>query len=355
MADCFWTDLNNTSCEPTPAPPAPATGDLYVTGSNADGALGIPASPDLDVFTAVTGETVISDISSGGGFHLLLKSGVVRGVGVSYDDQLNDGSFDTVNDYLDVYNGASQISAGATVSGILTTANNLIYYGGQSNKFDPPGGIEENGSWSSIHAGRDIVFAISNGGDLYVRGGGDKAGSGGVFHNSLTQVNTGFTKVSSSSGSIGHTLAITSGGDLYATGDNTYGQLGLGDNTNRNVFTLVGGGYSDFVAGGNHSLALKPNGDLFVCGRNNNGQLGLNNLVDQNSFVLAETGVVSLAKSLDGNVSFVLKSNGDLYATGLNTSGQLGLGDTTQRQVFTLVGTGFIAVSNADTSTIALK
>ena len=37
----------------------------------------------------------------------------------------------------------------------------------------------------------------------------------------------------------GHTLAIKTNGTLWAWGDNYYGQLGLGDNTNRNSPTQV--------------------------------------------------------------------------------------------------------------------
>ena len=38
-------------------------------------------------------------------------------------------------------------------------------------------------------------------------------------------------------------MAVKTGGSLYGTGYNYYGQLGLADNTNRNVFTKISEGW----------------------------------------------------------------------------------------------------------------
>ena len=53
-------------------------------------------------------------------------------------------------------------------------------------------------------------------------------------------------------------IMIKSGYDLYAWGQNGYGQLGLGDTTDRDVPTKVGTDTWVAVAGGRyHSLAMK--------------------------------------------------------------------------------------------------
>jgi alpha-tubulin suppressor-like RCC1 family protein len=87
-----------------------------------------------------------------------------------------------------------------------------------------------------------------------------------------------------------HTLALKSNGTLYATGDNGNGQLGLGDTTNRTSFTLVSN-LSDViaVACGSRSrspLSLKSDGTLYATGYNAYGQLGLGDTTDRSTFTL---------------------------------------------------------------------
>ena len=62
----------------------------------------------------------------------------------------------------------------------------------------------------------------------------------------------------------------------YSFGRNNYGQLGLGDTTQRTSPTKVGTDTWTAVAGGEgHSLAINSDGYLYSFGRNNYGQLGL--------------------------------------------------------------------------------
>ena len=62
---------------------------------------------------------------------------------------------------------------------------------------------------------------------------------------------------------------------LYSFGRNIYGQLGLGNTSNRSSPTKVGTDKWIAVAGGVfHSLAINSDGYLYTFGRNNYGQLG---------------------------------------------------------------------------------
>ena len=64
----------------------------------------------------------------------------------------------------------------------------------------------------------------------------------------------------------------------YTTGDNSYGQLGLGDRRERSTFhkvkLLEGKRIACVVAGDWHNAAISKNGDLYLWGRGDCGQLG---------------------------------------------------------------------------------
>ena len=64
-----------------------------------------------------------------------------------------------------------------------------------------------------------------------------------------------------------------------AAGHNCYGQLGLGDCEDRNMFTVVealkGKQIISIAAGNDHSAAITQGGEIFMWGRNDSGQLGL--------------------------------------------------------------------------------
>jgi regulator of chromosome condensation len=65
---------------------------------------------------------------------------------------------------------------------------------------------------------------------------------------------------------------------LFSTGLNNYGQLGLGDTTNRVFLTHVLGTdhvhLTEVKGGVHHSLALSSAGDVYAWGRGDSGQLG---------------------------------------------------------------------------------
>lgn len=125
-----------------------------------------------------------------------------------------------------------------------------------------------------------------------------------------------------------HNLAVTNDGKLYAWGDGDDGQLGNGGTAGSNVPLLVSGpwGTKKIVsasAGSSHSLALDEDGKVYAWGQNSDGQLGLGDLTDRLSPVQV-TGVLvgqdvhrveagatfSLAQTHDNKV-FSWGSNGD--------------------------------------------
>ena len=74
-----------------------------------------------------------------------------------------------------------------------------------------------------------------------------------------------------------HNFILRESGELFVFGHNTDGQLGLDDNENRYVPTLLMQDQSirQVVCGENHSFIFKETGELFAFGNNQYGQLGL--------------------------------------------------------------------------------
>jgi len=74
-----------------------------------------------------------------------------------------------------------------------------------------------------------------------------------------------------------HTVAVTLEGELWVWGHGGFGQLGLGDETNRLSPTLVGIGESQVLTvacGSVHTLAVTRDGALWTFGKGRNGALG---------------------------------------------------------------------------------
>lgn len=128
-----------------------------------------------------------------------------------------------------------------------------------------------------------------------------------------------------------HTCAIKPGNALWCWGQNTYGQLGLGDYAGRVSQTQVNaqvGADPDWyrvAAGGEHTCAIKTNGTLFCWGRNNFGQLG-----DKSN--LWKTSPVQIGGdnhwrnvALGTNHSCATKTDGTLWCWGSNAEKQLGI------------------------------
>ena len=126
-----------------------------------------------------------------------------------------------------------------------------------------------------------------------------------------------------------HTLALTNDGYIYSFGSNGEGQLGLGDNNNKNVPTLVSKLYNKVIqiaAGFRHSLCLTSDGHIYSFGYNRDGQLGLGDYDNRNVPILIPNinNIIQISTGVDS--SLALSNDGKIYAFGNNFDGQLGLG-----------------------------
>ena len=190
--------------------------------------------------------------------------------------------------------------------------------------------------------------AVDVAGKMYVSGHG---GYGQLGLGDYENVGT-FTEVTSMSDknivsvSCGRwfTIAIDNNGKVYGTGANEVGELGIGSITQLGVayFTevssLSGKNIVSALCGENSVSVIDDSGKVYVTGQNNYGQLGLGNNTNVSSFVevtgLSGKNIISGTRS--ANSAVVLDAN-KAYATGRNNYGQLGMGNNLDLNTFTLV------------------
>ena len=124
-------------------------------------------------------------------------------------------------------------------------------------------------------------------------------------------------------------LCLDNQGRVWSFGHNAFGQLGLGDNIDRNTPTLVPNlnNIIQVCAGGNHSLCLDKHGKVWTFGSNDGGQLGLDDRLDRNIPNLIEglNNIVQISNK--GAHSLCLDRKGKVWSFGWGDRGQLGLGN----------------------------
>ncbi|KAG6597866.1 putative RCC1 and BTB domain-containing protein [Phytophthora cinnamomi] len=135
---------------------------------------------------------------------------------------------------------------------------------------------------------------------------------------------------------------------VYSFGQNTYGELALGDTRDRGVPTPVDLGVSnhgkrvvDVACGNEQTAILFEDGDVYTCGYNDSGQcaIGTTERVPTLQFSpgLSSNRTVRIFSGNGSEHLAALHANGNLYTVGFNMRGQLGLGSSTTVMEATLV------------------
>jgi alpha-tubulin suppressor-like RCC1 family protein len=141
-------------------------------------------------------------------------------------------------------------------------------------------------------------------------------------------------------GGFAFSAAVKTDGSLWTWGDNTNGQLGLGNVVHRSSPVQVGSliDWNSITCGHRHAVAIKTDGSLWTWGDNTYGQLGIGDVVPRSSPVQVGS-LTTWAQVVAGMYYTVaLKTDGTLWSWGENTHGQLGIGDVVHRSSPVQVG-----------------
>jgi alpha-tubulin suppressor-like RCC1 family protein len=297
--------------------------ELWVCGYNGYGQLGLGDTTNRSVFTKVTKPSTmtsnIKDIICGGNHNsLLLENNELWACGQNSNGQLGLG--DTTS---------RKVFTQVTKPSTMTSNVKDIICGGYFSILL----LDNNELWACGYNG----FGELGLGDNTDRKAFTKVTKPSTMTSNVKDINCG----------VYYNIILCEDNSLWAAGDNNYGQLGLGDTTNRSVFTKVTkpsgmtSNIKDIICGGYFSILLLDNNELWVCGDNDNGQLGLGDYNNRTTFtkVTKPSTMTSNVKDINcGHYHTVLLTNdNEIWACGYNNFGQLGLGDNTDRKAFTKV------------------
>jgi alpha-tubulin suppressor-like RCC1 family protein len=278
-------------------------GTLWAWGYNIFGQLGVG-----DEFTKyspvqVGSDTTWSTISKGGHWFLLATktNGTLWAWGRNDSGQLGDGTGTNRNspvqigsetDWVTVGNGgyaSHAIKTNGTLWGWGQKLYGQVGDGSTSGTgISSPVQIGSATNWSMVRGGLEHVIGLQTNGTLWTWGRNNVyqlgIGTGFSLVASPTQVGSD-TNWASIDGGYNHSVAVKSTGTLWTWGGNAYGELGLGDTTNRYSPIQVGSDtdWAVVTAGWFCTLAIKTNGTLWAWGINQDGVLGLGDTTNRSS------------------------------------------------------------------------
>jgi Ca2+-binding RTX toxin-like protein len=193
----------------------------------------------------------------------------------------------------------------------------------------------QGGNHYSIFLKNGVVYTVGENNESQL--GRGEVTDTGVAWGDIGAINMpdGFTGdiVAISAGML-HGAFLTADGEVYVWGDNNLGKLGQGDTSNYEVLTPVkvtgldGVKIEQIYMANGASYAISDEGVLYAWGQNTNGQLGIGNLTNQGTPVAVDASSFGGEKvaSIDWGTAYalVLTENGNVYAMGSNVQGQLG-------------------------------
>jgi alpha-tubulin suppressor-like RCC1 family protein len=309
----------------------------------------VPVIPSTTIST--TGSMTVNRLEDLKTYKLTVPSAT----GVSYQ-WLNNGVAipgAISNNYVPKKNGNYSVNVTNTFGCVSSSVSQTVTYA-LSDTLTP----------AKVFAGSNSSFLIKPNGTLWAWGNNSlgQLGIGNKINQSIAvQVGTAndWKMVATTSS---FTIAVKKDGSLWGWGQNgSNGFLGLGDATIAESLVPIRIGtatdWETISVGSNHSLALKTNGTIWAWGYNLNGQLGNGNssILLSPTIIGTDTDWVSI--SAGGNSSYAIKSNGQLFAWGQNNQSQLGDGSTINKNTPTQIGnsTDWAIIDSGNNYVFALR
>ena len=137
-----------------------------------------------------------------------------------------------------------------------------------------------------------------------------------------------------------HTLFQNNKGEIFGCGCNKNGEVALGTFTSLSMVTLIPNlppNIVKFVCGRNQNLFLDSEGNVFSVGGNSYGQLGLGHNSNQSALNKIPNIPPIKVISCLGYSSYLLDFDGNVWSFGYNNIGQLGHGDNKNLNIPTVV------------------
>jgi alpha-tubulin suppressor-like RCC1 family protein len=150
--------------------------------------------------------------------------------------------------------------------------------------------------------------------------------------------NNTFGNIKNIFGGSHHSIILNEKNEIYVSGWNNYGQLGLGHNNNEYSFIKLRdnfGKIKDIFCGKNHNIILNEKNELYVCGYNFYGQLGLGDNNNRNKYEKLKHNFGNIVNIFCGfNNNFILNDKNEIFVCGINLFGQLGIGNNKNKYTY---------------------
>ncbi len=346
-------------------------GGVQCWGDNFYGQIGDGTSLTRDRPTAVTGLGAGQAALGAGYLHgcAVGADGRVRCWGNNFDGQLGNGEFTNrllPRRVVGLGGGIERIGTGFQHSCAWSAAGGTRCWGdntfgqlgnGDNAVSEVPVAVQQLADGSGVLDGgvfHTCSLTASGGVKCWGQNSFGQLGDGSTTDRNLPVAVSGLSSGVTALATGGfHTCALLGGG-LRCWGSNAFGQLGIGVTGDISVPTEVGGlpgALSSVSAGEAHTCALTQSGGVLCWGANAVGQLG-DGTLDARAQPTPVSGLGSgvRAISVSGNFSCALLHSGGVRCWGGAESGQLGEGGTISRRTPTQVlglSDGVVAIEAA--------